>query len=159
MKILQDVSALSALVGQHLGSSGFVTVDQAAIDAFAGATGDHQWIHVDPARAARELPGGRTIAHGYLTLSLIPRLAAQVYAVAGQPTALNYGLNRVRFLQPVPSGARVRLHLAVAGCDSLDTGMRLTMANTIELEGSDKPALLAETIVFFPRPAPRRDPP
>src|SRR6266705_5398816 len=104
---------LLKLVGKELGPSEWMTVDQAMIDKFAEATGDHQWIHVDVERAKREMPGGKTIAHGYLTLSLVPRLGATLVKVAKRRRGINYGSNRVRFTAPVPAGARVRLRLQI----------------------------------------------
>ena len=105
---IESVEALRAHIGQRLGSSDWIVVDQAMIDLFAEATGDHQWIHVDVERAKREMPGGRTIAHGYLTLSLLPRLNANIYTIKSRKRGVNYGSNKVRFTAPVPSGARVR---------------------------------------------------
>ncbi|MFN3448737.1 MAG: MaoC family dehydratase [Roseococcus sp.] len=133
-------------VGKKLGTSDWFTVDQKTIDLFAEATGDHQWIHVDVERAKRELPGGRTIAHGFLTLSLLPRLAPTIYRIARRSRALNYGCNRVRFTAPVPAGARIRLHLTLKACEPIPGGVRLTMENEVEVEGSERPALVAETI-------------
>src|ERR1700758_2422921 len=107
---LERPADLAQYVGQEIGVSDWFTVDQALIDKFADATGDHQWIHVDVERAKRELPGGKTIAHGYLTLALVPRLGQTLYHVTHRSRGLNYGSNRVRFTAPVPAGARVRLH-------------------------------------------------
>ncbi|MBM3558661.1 MAG: MaoC family dehydratase, partial [Alphaproteobacteria bacterium] len=104
-------------VGGDLGASPWLTVDQAMIDAFADATGDHQWIHVDTARAAREMPGGVTIAHGFLVLSLFARLIGAVYRVDGVRQTINYGIDRLRFTAPVPAGSRIRLRLAVAAVE------------------------------------------
>jgi len=137
---------LAAEAGKPIGTGEWLLVDQAMIDRFAAATGDHQWIHVDPERARRELPGGKTIAHGYLTLSLLPQLARSVMAVAGRTRSLNYGANRVRFAAPVPSGARIRLHLALKSAEPVESGFRFTFENRIEIEGEAKPALIAETI-------------
>ena len=137
---------LVAHVGRALGSSDWLTVDQAMIDAFAHATGDHQWIHVDVERARRELPGGRTIAHGFLTLSLIPRLSASVLSIAARSRGVNYGSDRVRFIAPVPAGSRVRLHATLHEAVPIEGGWRLTMADTIEIEGQPKPALVASVI-------------
>jgi acyl dehydratase len=131
--------------GTHLGVSEWVTIDQATVDTFAEATGDHQWIHVDPARAA-DGPFGRTIAHGFLTLSLLPRLVQQVYRVEGVAMAVNYGLDRVRFIAPVPVGSRVRVSSDVLGTEEAGGGLRVRLASTVELEGSDKPACVAHTI-------------
>jgi acyl dehydratase len=116
------------------------------IDRFAEATGDHQWIHVDVERAKRELPGGRTIAHGYLTLSLLPKLSSTVYRVRQRSRGVNYGSNRVRFTGTVPSGSRVRVHQTLLALEPIEGGHRLTIENKIEVEGQDRPALIAETL-------------
>ena len=137
---------MAAHVGKPIGVSDWLTVDQATIDAFAAATGDRQWIHIDPERAKRELPGGRTIAHGFLTLSLLPRLAQSILAIRGRARTLNYGSNKVRFAAPVASGARIRLHLALKSCEPVEGGVRLIFDNLVEIEGEAKPALVAETI-------------
>ncbi len=146
MRELASPSDLLGLVGQLLGTSPWITVDQATIDAFAQATGDHQWIHVDVERAKREMPGGRTIAHGYLTLSLLPRMMQEVLSVGGRSRTINYGSNRVRFSAPVPSGARVRLHLTLKEAESIAGAVRFVYDCKVEIEGETKPALVAETI-------------
>ncbi|MEO0624844.1 MAG: MaoC family dehydratase [Pseudomonadota bacterium] len=137
-------AALAGLVGEDLGTSAWLTVDQAMIDAFADATGDHQWIHVDRARAKAELGG--TIAHGYLTLSLLPRLMAEVFAVDGVASRINYGLERVRFPAPVPAGAELRLRVRLSALQPAQQGWRMTLFSTVELKGSDRPACVAETV-------------
>jgi acyl dehydratase len=138
---------LSALVGQEIGVSDWLTVDQRMIDTFAEATGDHQWIHVDVERAARELPGGHTIAHGFLTLSLVPMLSHKLWSVRQRSRGLNYGSNKVRFTAPVPSGSRIRLRQRLAALDPVEgNGHRLTMESTVEIEGSERPALVAEIL-------------
>ncbi len=134
------------LVGRELGPSEWMTVDQAMIDKFADATGDHQWIHVDVERAKREMPGGKTIAHGYLTLALVPRMAATLMRVKKRSRGLNYGSNKVRFISPVPSGARIRLHQRIANAEPVSGGVRVTSEMTVEVEGQDRPALVAELI-------------
>jgi len=133
-------------VGTQLGTSEWLVVDQAMINAFAEATGDHQWIHVDTERAAREMPDGKTIAHGYLLLSLLPRLAPQIWGVTNRSRSVNYGANRVRFTAPVQVGSRIRLRQEVASVDAIEGGIRLIMNSTMEIEGSDRPACVAETI-------------
>jgi acyl dehydratase len=133
-------------VGRELGPSEWMTVDQAMIDKFADATGDHQWIHVDVERAKREMPGGTTIAHGYLTLSLVPRLAATLMRVKKRSRGVNYGSNKVRFISPVPAGARIRLRQRIANVEQIQGGVRVTSEMTVEVEGQAKPALVAETI-------------
>lgn len=134
-------------VGEELGPSEWLTVTQEMIDKFAEATGDHQWIHVDVERAKREMPGGKTIAHGYLTLSLLPRLAPTLLRVEKRRRGLNYGSNRVRFTAPVPAGARVRLRQKLLKVEPVeDNGMRVTSEMTMEVEGSSRPAMVAETL-------------
>jgi acyl dehydratase len=139
---------MKALIGKPLGTSEWVLVDQPMIDAFAKATGDHQWIHVDVERARREMPGGKTIAHGFLTLSLLPRLGALIYKIRKTSRGINYGSNKVRFTAPVPAGSRVRLHQVLKAVDDIQGGVRLTLESTIELEGAEKPALVAETLAL-----------
>ncbi|HVE89748.1 MAG TPA: MaoC family dehydratase [Burkholderiaceae bacterium] len=132
-------------VGGVLGISQWIVIDQAKIDAFAGATGDRQWIHVDSARAAAS-PFGTTIAHGFLTLSLLPLLSSTAFTIVNVGTAINYGLNRVRFPAPVPVGSRVRGRFELLACETLAGGMQLTIKATIEREGSDRPVCVAETL-------------
>jgi len=134
-------------VGKELGPSDWFTVDQAMIDKFAEATGDHQWIHVDVERAKREMPGGKTIAHGYLTLSLVPRLASTLVKVTKRKRGVNYGSNKVRFTNVVPAGARVRLRQKLVKVEDVaGDGVRITSEMTMEIEGQEKPALVAETM-------------
>jgi acyl dehydratase len=138
---------LKALVGRALGPSEWLTIDQPMIDRFADATGDHQWIHVDVERARRELPDGKTIAHGYLMLSMVPRLAATLLRVEKRRHGINYGSNKVRFITPVPAGARVRLRQVIANVEDVEgNGVRITSDMTLELEGAAKPALVAQTV-------------
>jgi acyl dehydratase len=138
---------LAQHVGKELGPSDWFTVDQAMIDKFAEATGDHQWIHVDVERARRELPGGKTIAHGYLTLSLVPRLASSLVKVNNRKRGVNYGSNKVRFTSTVPAGARVRLRQKLVKVEEVGGGgVRITSEMTMEVEGQEKPALVAETM-------------
>jgi acyl dehydratase len=134
-------------IGRELGPSEWLTVTQEMIDRFADATGDHQWIHVDVERAKRELPGGKTIAHGYLTLSLLPRLAPTLMKIAKRRRGLNYGSNRIRFITPVPAGARIRLRQRLVKAEPVeDNGLRITSEMTMEVEGAARPAMVAETI-------------
>ena len=134
-------------VGRELGPSEWMTVEQAMIDKFAEATGDHQWIHVDVERAKREMPGGKTIAHGYLTLSLVPRMAATLVKVAKRRHGLNYGSNKVRFTSAVPAGARIRLRQRLANVERVaGNGIRVTSEMTVEIDGHERPALVAELI-------------
>jgi acyl dehydratase len=140
-----DFKDLPDLVGKELGTSDWITVDQAKIDEFAHATGDHQWIHVDPAGAAQG-PFGTTVAHGYLTLSLLPAMAATAFHVEGSRMGVNYGLNKVRFPAPVPAGSRLRARFALAACEAIEGGVQMTMDATIEREGAGKPVCVAQMI-------------
>ncbi len=133
-------------VGKNIGASEWVLVDQDMINKFADATGDHQWIHVDIERAKREMPGGKTIAHGFLTLSLVPMLSASIYRIKNTSRGINYGSDRVRFTSPVPSGSRVRLAQTLNKVEPIEGGQRLTLESKIEIEGQSRPALVAETI-------------
>jgi acyl dehydratase len=145
MLTLETPKDLLGIVGRELGPSEWVTVDQAMIDKFANATGDHQWIHVDVERAKREMPGGKTIAHGYLTLSLVPRLAATLLRVTKRSRGVNYGSNRVRFTGAVPAGSRVRLRQRIVNAEAVaGNGVRVTSEMTVEIEGQERPALVAE---------------
>ena len=138
---------LSQFVGIEIGVSDWFTVDQSIIDKFAEATGDHQWIHVDVERAKREMPDGKTIAHGYLTLSLVPRLAQTIYRIKRRSRGLNYGSNRIRFTGQVPAGSRIRLHQKIKSVEPVEGGgVRVTSESSVEVEGAARPALVAETI-------------
>ena len=138
---------MAAHAGQELGTSEWVTVDQAMIDRFAEATGDHQWIHVYVERARREMPGGKTIAHGYLTLSLIPGLTGGMLQIDGVTRGINYGSNKVRFTNMVPVGSKVRARQKLLSAEPRkDGGMQLTNEVTIEIEGQTRAACIAETI-------------
>jgi acyl dehydratase len=143
---IETPSDLAAQVGRELGTSEWLVVDQPMIDAFAGATGDRQWIHTDIERAARELEGGTTIAHGYLVLSLIPRLSTQIYTILRRSRSVNYGSNKVRFTSMVLSGSSIRLRQRVKAVEAIRGGVRLFMESVIEIEGQERPALVAETI-------------
>jgi acyl dehydratase len=137
---------LPTLAGQELGVSDWVTIDQDRINKFADATGDHQWIHLDVERAKREMPGGKTIAHGYLTLSLIPWLAGGFLKVEGVTRGINYGSNKVRFTNMVPVDSRVRARSRLLSVEPRGGGMQLTSEVTIEIDGEKRPACVAETI-------------
>jgi acyl dehydratase len=130
---------------RELGTSSWVALEQRQIDLFAEATGDHQWIHVDPVAAAQG-PFGQTIAHGYLTLSLVPALLSEVFSVTDARMGVNYGLERVRFTSPVPSGSRVRLRAKLLGSERRPNGVLFRIGIEIEIEGHDKPALVGEVI-------------
>ena len=139
--------AMKDHVGEELGVSSWITVDQQTIDAFAEATGDHQWIHVDVERAKEQLPGGKTIAHGYLTLSLLPRMMNEIYEIVEKSHGLNYGSNKVRFTSPVPAGSRVRGRATCKSCEDVKgNGVRIINEVSVDIEGQDRPALVAEVI-------------
>jgi len=146
MRVVATVEELEGLIGQELGVGEWFTVTQERINDFAEVTGDHQWIHVDVERAKKEMPGGRTIAHGYLTLSLLPKLNAGIWRVKKRSRGVNYGSNKVRFTAPVPAGSRVRGHLTLKNVEKIEGGARLTMEATVEVEDSERPALVAETL-------------
>jgi acyl dehydratase len=137
---------LPSLVGQELGVSEWQLIDQDRINKFADATGDHQWIHVDVERAKKEMPGGKTIAHGYLTLALIPMMGAGIMRITGVSRGINYGSNKVRFTNMVPVGSRVRGRQKLVSADARPGGIQLTSEFTIEIEGQERPACIAETI-------------
>jgi acyl dehydratase len=136
---------LRAAAGQHLGHTGWFTVDQDRINRFADATGDHQWIHVDAERAAAG-PFGTTIAHGYLTLSLVPSISQQLYAVDGVRLVVNYGLDRVRFPAPVPVDSLVRGGVELLAVTDVDGGVQVAARVTVEVQGAAKPCCVAETL-------------
>jgi len=147
VRIISSIEEAIDTVGAEFGVSDWITVDQDRIDAFADATGDHQWIHVDAERARTQTPYGSTIAHGFLTLSLIPALSKANYRVENAKMGINYGLNRARFLAPVPAGSRVRVHSELVDARRVDdTTVDLIVRHTVELEGSQKPAAVAELI-------------
>jgi acyl dehydratase len=141
-----SLEELPSLVGQQVGVSDWVLIDQDRINKFADATGDHQWIHIDIERAKKEMPGGKTIAHGYLTLSLIPMLGAAIMRVSGVSRGINYGSNKVRFLNMVTVGSKVRGRQKLLSAEPKSGGMQLISEFTIEIEGQERPALIAETI-------------
>jgi acyl dehydratase len=144
---VERAADLKEYEGKEIGVSDWYAVTQEQINKFADATGDYQWIHVDVERCEREMPGGKTIAHGWLTLSLVPRLAATLYRVKTRSRGLNYGANRVRFTGTVPAGSRIRLRLTIKSVEAMkDGGTRITNEGTMELEGRDRPVLVAETI-------------
>src|SRR5690349_10923456 len=148
MRVFAGVDELAAAKGEHLGWSDWHEVTQEQVNLFADATGDHQWIHVDVDRAA-EGPFGGTIAHGYLTLSLIPLLGSQVFSLDTPGAKLNYGVNKVRFPHPVRVGKRVRNTVSVNEVTDVPAGKQLTLGHTIEIEDEAKPACVAETVVLL----------
>ncbi len=148
MRSLSTAEEIAAAVGTNLGSSNWLEITQDRIDQFADATGDHQWIHVDPVRAA-EGPFGATIAHGYLTLSLIPLLSGDIYALDSPGAKINYGVNKVRFINPVKVGSRIRAHVRLTEANEVAAGTQLLFEYSIEIEGADKPACVAQTVVLL----------
>ena len=145
MRSFEHLTDLQALVGQEVGVSDWISVDQHRIDLFAAATGDHQWIHIDPVRAAQG-PFGTTIAHGFLTLALLPEMSASAFEVRDTRMGVNYGLGRVRFPAPVPAGSRLRGHFKLVKYEPLEGGAQLTVEVTMEREGTDKPVCVAESL-------------
>ncbi|WP_046470195.1 MaoC family dehydratase [Allosalinactinospora lopnorensis] len=148
MRVFNGIDELKQAVGEHLGYSDWHTITQERVNQFADATGDHQWIHVDPERA-KVGPFGGTIAHGYLTLSLVPMLNAQIYRVDGLSMGINYGTNKVRFPAPVPAGSRVRAGAEIAEVTPTPQGAQAVVRTTIEVESGDKPACVAESVVVL----------
>lgn len=148
MRVFNNVDELAAAKGEHLGYSDWHTVSQEQVNTFADATGDHQWIHVDPERAATG-PFGGTIAHGFLTLSLIPLLAKQIYRVDNLTMGINYGLNKVRFPATVRVGSRIRSGVELVDVQEAKLGKQFVTRTTVEIEGNEKPACVAETIVLL----------
>ena len=145
MRSFDHIADLQPLVGQHLGDSDWISVDQERVNLFAQATGDQQWIHVDPVRAAAG-PFGGPIAHGFLTLSLLPEMFASAFEVKDARMGVNYGLNRVRFPAPVPVGSRLRGKFVLMAYEPLEGGAQMTVEVTMECEGSSKPVCVAESI-------------
>ena len=148
MRTFSTFEEIESAVGEEIGVSDWVQIDQERVNAFADATGDHQWIHVDLEKA-KEGPFGGTIAHGYLTLSLVPWLGSQVFSLDTPGAKLNYGVNKVRFPTPVPVGSRIRARIAVNGVADVKAGKQLTLGYTIEIEGSEKPGCVAESVVLL----------
>jgi acyl dehydratase len=147
-RVIGGVHELRGLVGQELGASDWLEVSQELIDRFAELTGDRQWIHVDPRRAQAESPYGTTVAHGFLTLSLVSPLHSQVVRIGGEFTrSINYGFHRVRFPAAVPAGARIRVHSTLETLEEVAGGVQLTWAISVEIEGQTKPAVVAQWLV------------
>jgi acyl dehydratase len=145
VRTIEGPDELRSLVGQEIGVSDWLAVDQDRINLFADATDDHQWIHVDPARAA-EGPFGATIAHGYLTLALLPPLMNNIFEVTGKRMGVNYGLNKVRFPAPLPVDSLVRVRLGIAAVEDVPNGVQVVWLATVERQGGDKPVCVAESI-------------
>ncbi|GAT17004.1 MaoC family dehydratase [Mycolicibacterium thermoresistibile] len=147
-KVFSGLDEFAAAAGSELGPTDWLVIDQNRIDQFAEATDDHQWIHIDPQRAA-DGPFGGTIAHGLLTLSLLPRFMHELYRVDGVKMAINYGLNKVRFITPVPAGGKVRARSVIDKVERLDGAVQATMVTTVEIDGAQKPAAVIESIVRY----------
>ena len=143
---MNDIAQLQHQVGKEVGVSPWFQVTQARIDQFASAIVDPQWIHIDPERARRESPYGGTIAHGFLTLSLLSHLLESTFDVSNRKMGVNYGLNRVRFTAPVPAGSRIRGRFTLAKYEKIEGGVQVTMQVVFEREGGDKPVMVAESI-------------
>jgi acyl dehydratase len=148
MRVFSSFEEIEAATGEEIGTSDWVEITQDRVDQFADATGDHQWIHVDVERA-KDGPFGGTIAHGYLTLSLVPWLGSQVFELDTPGAKLNYGVNKVRFPNPVRVGSSVRAKVAVGEVTDIPAGKQLTLKYVIEIDGQDKPACVAETVVLL----------
>jgi acyl dehydratase len=148
MRVFTTFDELAAVVGEDLGTTDWLEVTQDRVDAFAEATGDHQWIHVDVERAAAG-PFGGTIAHGYLTLALVPHFNAELFALETPGARLNYGVNKVRFPTPVKVGSRIRAHVHVVSLAEVAAGKQLVLRYTVEIEGRPKPACVAETVALL----------
>ncbi|MBY6366302.1 MaoC family dehydratase [Rhodococcoides corynebacterioides] len=152
MRTFTSADDITGAVGETIGTSDWLEITQERVNTFADATGDHQWIHVDVERATKESPFGGPIAHGYLTLSLLPMLSWQTYTVENSRMGVNYGSNKVRYVHPVPVGSRIRLVAVLGSADTLaDGAVQMTVDSTVEIEGVDKPALVAQVIsrVYF----------
>ncbi|ROZ89231.1 MaoC family dehydratase [Gordonia sp. OPL2] len=140
-----SVDEMKAAIGEDLGSGEWLEITQDRVNAFADATGDHQWIHVDPERA-KDGPFGAPIAHGFLTLSLLPVLAGSIFTVEGPKLVINYGMNKVRFPSPVPVGSRIRANAVITSVEETGSGVNMVVKNTVEIEGAEKPACVAENV-------------
>lgn len=152
MITVSNPMGLAAYAGQSLGMTDWHLITQAQVSAFAELTGDDHWIHVDEARAAREQPDGKTIAHGLHILALIPRLQRQIFHIARRGAGLNYGYDKVRFTAPVPVGGRIRLHQALGTVQPHRAGTRIELNSTVSIEGAEKPALIAQGILLIGDP-------
>lgn len=148
MKVFENLGELAAAQGSQLGPTEWMEISQDRVNTFADATEDHQWIHVDPAKAA-DGPFGATIAHGLLTLSLLPHFSHQLYTVRNIAMAINYGYNKVRFITPVKVGSKLRARAELTSVTQLEGAMQSTMTVTVEIEGSDKPAAVADSIIRY----------
>jgi acyl dehydratase len=147
MRTFETAEDLLPLIGEEVGASDWITIDQSMIDAFAELTGDRQWIHVDVDRAKEKMPGGKTIAHGYLVMSLVPKM--QIYRIGKFSRALNYGFDRLRFTGTTPSGSRIRQRQVIKACDRVEGAYRVTNTCTIEVEGQERPAIVADQVIQY----------
>lgn len=147
--IVQGVEELKAIAGKSFGPSDWLAIEQTRIQQFANATGDQQWIHTDPERAAKESPFKKPIAHGYLTLSVLPVFFSNLLQIEGVKLAVNYGLDKVRFPAPVPAGSRVRATIAVTAVEEITGGLQMRATATVEVEGGTKPACVAEIVYRY----------
>ena len=151
MRVFKDLDELQAAIGEEIGPTDWVPITQQRVNLFADATDDHQWIHVDRDRAAKS-PCGPTIAHGYMTLSLLPMLASQLFVVEHRGAKLNYGVNKVRFPGPVPVSSQIRARVTISAVEQVPVGRRLTLNYVVEVEGQDKPGMVAESVVVMLNP-------
>jgi len=148
MRVFSSFEDIESAAGEEIGTTDWVEITQERVDQFADATGDHQWIHVDVEKA-KEGPFGGTIAHGYLTLSLVPWLGSQVFTLDTPGAKLNYGVNKVRFPSPVPVGSRVRAKVSIGEVTDVPAGKQMTVQYVVEIEDQDKPGCVAETVVLL----------
>lgn len=149
---VETIHDAQALVGQELGCSEWVSITQELIDDFARVSGDRNWIHVDVERVKRELPSGKTVAHGMLTFSLVTHLGTTIFQIRRRARGINYGSNKVRFITPVECGDRIRLHRSMLSAEPVEGGVQITFGNRMEIEGKSRPAMVAETISVFYAP-------
>jgi acyl dehydratase len=148
MRVFKDVEELQAAVGEEIGPTDWIPITQQRVNKFAEATDDHQWIHVDRERAARS-EFGTTIAHGYLTLSLLPKLASQLFVIEHRGAKLNYGVNKVRFPAPVKVGSKIRAQVTIGAVEPVAVGKRVTLNYVVEVDGQERPAMVAESVVVI----------
>jgi acyl dehydratase len=151
MRVFKDLDELAAAVGETIGPTGWIPITQRRVNAFADATDDHQWIHVDRERAAGSQFGG-TIAHGYLTLSMLPKMASSLFVIEERGAKLNYGVNKVRFPAPVPVDSKIRGSVTIAAVEDVPHGKRVVLDYVVEVDGQDKPGMIAQSVVIMLHP-------
>ncbi len=151
MRVFKDLDELAAAVGETIGPTNWIPITQKRINAFADATDDHQWIHVDRERAARA-QFGRTIAHGYMTLAMLPMIASNLFVIEHRGAKLNYGVNKVRFPAPVPVDSKIRGSVTIAAVEEVGIGKRVTLDYVVEVDGQDKPGMIAQSVVLMLNP-------